>query len=64
MIKTRLRESRLALGFSQTGLSYQAQVPSCVISDCERGQRLPWRRARKALADVLKVPEDELFLEQ
>lgn len=64
MIETNLREKRLALGLSQTKLSYKAQVPSCVISDCERGRRLPWPRARKALADVLKVPEAELFLEQ
>lgn len=57
----KVRKRRLELGLSQTRLSYLSQVPSCVISDCERGLREPWPKARKALAKALKVPEAELF---
>jgi transcriptional regulator with XRE-family HTH domain len=61
MIETRLREKREKKHLSQTKLAYLAEVPSCVISDCERGKRLPWPKARKALAEALKIPENELF---
>lgn len=61
MMETRLREKRLEHRLSQTKLSYLARVPSCVISDCERGKRLPWRKARQSLADALGVCESELF---
>jgi transcriptional regulator with XRE-family HTH domain len=61
MIETKLREKRLKKGWSQTKLAYLARVPNCVISDCECGRRLPWAKARRALAKALKVPEAELF---
>ena len=61
MMRTALREKRLAAGLSQTRLAYMAEVPPCVISDTERGLRLPWPAARKALAGALQIPEAELF---
>ncbi|UCH51227.1 MAG: helix-turn-helix domain-containing protein [Chloroflexota bacterium] len=61
MIETRLRKRREALNLSQTRLAYLAQVPACVISDCERGKRLPWPAARRALAEALGMPEAKLF---
>lgn len=61
MLETNLREKRLEKGFSQTKLAYLAKVPNCVISDCECGRRLPWRRAREALAAALGCSTDEIF---
>ena len=61
MIKSKLREKRMELGLSQLELSYLAKVPSVSISDFELGKRVPWPRARKALAEALKVAEAELF---
>lgn len=61
MRENRLRERRLERGYSQTKLAYLARVPNCVISDCECGRRLPWPKARRALARALKTPERQLF---
>ena len=61
MIETKLRAKRLEKGLSQTELAYLARVPNCVISDCECGRRLPWPKARKAIAEALKTTEAELF---
>ena len=61
MKETRLRETRLRRGYSQTKLAYLARVPNCVISDCECGRRMPWPKARKALARALRVAESEIF---
>jgi len=58
---TILREKRLAKGWSQTKLACMAGVANTVISDCERGVRLPWRRAREALATALDCDVTELF---
>ena len=60
-MQTALREKRLDAKLSQTKLAYKARVPPCVISDAERGLRLPWPAARRALADALGVSESELF---
>ena len=61
MINNKLREKRLELGLSQVELSYLTKVPSVAISDFELGKRQPWPKARRALAEALKVPEAELF---
>ncbi|HUW45984.1 MAG TPA: helix-turn-helix domain-containing protein [Dehalococcoidia bacterium] len=58
---SKLRDRRTTLGLSQIQLSYLARVPSIVISECERGLRVPWPAARKALAEALQMPEAELF---
>ena len=61
MGETKLREKRLAKGWSQTKLACMAGVANSVISDCERNVRLPWRKAREALADALDCPVSEVF---
>jgi len=61
MIKTKLREKRECRELSQSQLGYLARVPNCVISDCECGRRLPWPKARKALAEALNFPEADIF---
>jgi len=61
MVETKLREKRLEKGLSQTELACMAKVANSVISDCECGRRLPWRRAREALADALGYPANEIF---
>ena len=61
MVETKLRQKRLEKGLSQVKLGYLAKVPSVVISDCECGRRLPWRRAREALATALGCRVSEIF---
>jgi len=58
---SKLREIRLAKGWSQTRLACEAKVANTVVSECERGVRLPWRRAREALAAALECDVAELF---
>ena len=57
----RLREIRTGLGLSQLQLSFLSRVPNTVISDIELGKRLPWPKARRALAKALNVREAQLF---
>lgn len=57
----KLREIRTKLGLSQLQLSFLSRVPSCVISDFERGVRAPWPKARKQLAQALRLPENDIF---
>lgn len=61
MGNNKLREIRTGLGLSQLQLSFLSRVPNCVISDFERGIRAPWPKARRALAQALRVPEGEIF---
>ena len=61
MTKTRLRQIRLERGLSQLQLSFLSKVPNCAICEFELGKRQLWPKARRALAEVLKVPEAELF---
>ena len=59
-----LKSHRERVGLSQgrlailTGFLTQGEV-----SDFERGRRWPWPKARRALAECLGVPEEELFEE-
>ena len=57
----KLREIRIGFGLSQLQLSFLSRVPNCVISDFERGVRTPWPKAKRALAQALRVPEGQLF---
>ena len=59
-----LRERRQALGLSQVKLAILSGLPNGIISDFELGKRLPWPRARKALAEALGMSEAELFPER
>jgi len=61
MVETKLREKRLKKGLSQTQLACLAKIANTVVSDAERGVRLPWRRAREALAAALECDVSELF---
>jgi transcriptional regulator with XRE-family HTH domain len=57
----KLRELRQKCGLSQTQLAILAGLPNQVISDFELGKRVPWPKARRALARALGVSEKELF---
>jgi transcriptional regulator with XRE-family HTH domain len=61
MVSNRIRERRIALGLSQVQLGILSKIPNSMISDFELGKRLPWPKARKAIAKVLKTSEAELF---
>ena len=61
MGNNKLREIRTGLGLSQLQLSFLSRVPNSVISDFERGIRNPWPKARRALAQALRMPEGAIF---
>ena len=60
-MKNFIREKREAMGISQVRLATLTGLPNNCISDFELGKRLPWPRARKALAKALGVKEAALF---
>jgi len=64
MLNNRLKEYRERAGLSQTELAWLAKMAGQNISAIERGTLAPWPRARKALAEALKVAETELFPEE
>ena len=64
MLNNRLKEYRERAGLSQTELAWRAKMAGQNISAIERGTLAPWPRARKALAEALKVAETELFPEE
>jgi len=64
MIKNRLKEYREKAGLSQTELAWKSRMAGQNISAIERGTLAPWPKARKALAEALKVAETELFPEE
>jgi transcriptional regulator with XRE-family HTH domain len=64
MLNNRLKEYREKAGLSQTELAWRARIAGQNISAIERGTLAPWPRARKALAEALKVSEIELFPEE
>jgi len=57
----KLRELRQKCGLSQTQLAIRAQLPNQALSDFELGKRVPWPKARRALARALGVTEKDLF---
>ena len=60
-MKNILREKRGEMGLSQVKLGALTGLPNSIISEFELGKRLPWPRARKAIAKALGVAEKELF---
>ena len=64
MMSNRLKEYREKAGLSQTELAWRAKMAGQNISAIERGTLAPWPRAKKALAEALKVTETELFPEE
>jgi transcriptional regulator with XRE-family HTH domain len=61
MARNKIREKRIEAGLSQIQLATLTGLGNTVISDFELGKRFPWPKARKRLAQALKVPESELF---
>lgn len=57
----RLRERRQELNLSQVKVATLAQMPNSLVSDFELGKRKPWPKAKKILAQILGMPEEELF---
>lgn len=53
-----LREKR---GLNQRQLAEKAHVAQSMVSDIELGKRKPWPKVKRDLAEVLGVPEEELF---
>jgi transcriptional regulator with XRE-family HTH domain len=64
MLSNRLKEFREKAGLSQTELAWMAKMAGQNISAIERGTLAPWPRAKKVLAEALKVAETELFPEE
>ncbi len=64
MKNNRLKEFREKAGLSQTELAWKARMAAQNISAFERGTLAPWHRARKSLAEALKVTEADLFPEE
>ncbi len=64
MLNNRLKEYRELAGLSQTELGWRAKMAGQNISAIERGTLAPWPRARKVLAEALRVTETELFPEE
>ena len=64
MEHNRLKEYREKAGLSQTELAWRAKMAAQNISAIERGTLAPWPRAKKALAETLKIAEIELFPEE
>jgi transcriptional regulator with XRE-family HTH domain len=62
-MNNRLKEHREKVGLSQTELAWRAKMAAQNISAIERGTLAPWPKARKALAEALRVTENELFPE-
>ena len=60
---SKLREKRLELGISQVQLCTQTGLANSCVSDFELGKRIPWPRARKAIARALRCSEQDLFPE-
>jgi transcriptional regulator with XRE-family HTH domain len=60
-IGKRIREARLANGFSQEDLGDALSVTRSAISLWEKGRSMPEDQNLQALADVLKVSKDYLL---
>jgi transcriptional regulator with XRE-family HTH domain len=61
MEANRIKERRQELGISQVELARRARMASPNLSAIECGRLAPWPKARKALAEVLGIPEAQLF---
>lgn len=57
----RLRETRLASGFSQSMLERKSGVPKSMLSRYENGHLLPSMRTLRRLADAIGIPAASLL---
>lgn len=56
-----LRRARLAAGLTQQQLAERTGITHPDLSRIERGHRAPWPGFRQRAAEVLGIPEAELF---
>ena len=63
MFNNKIRQRREELGLSQSKLARLVGVPESAMSDIELGKRRPWPKVRRELANVLEMPQSELFQE-
>lgn len=61
IFKNYIREKRQELGLTLDQLGCRVGVAYSTLSDMELGKRQPWPKARRDLAEVLGVTEEELF---
>jgi len=61
VLDNQVKTYRLKAGMSQTELARRACVAGQNLSAVERGRLAPWPKLRKAVSEVLGVPEDDLF---
>jgi transcriptional regulator with XRE-family HTH domain len=61
-LPNRLRELREAAGLTQMDLAHQAGLTVGTISQLERGENIPLVTTAGAIARVLGVPVEALFL--
>ena len=64
MFNNRIREVRERRKMSQSKLARTVGVAEPTLSQVERGQRAPWPKLRRELADVLEIAECDLFPEE
>ena len=57
----KVRKVREERGMSQTELARRAHIGSPNLSAIECGKIVPWPKAKRSLARVLKTPVAELF---
>jgi DNA-binding XRE family transcriptional regulator len=57
----KVREVREGIGMSQTELARRTHIGSPNLSAIERGKVVPWPKARRSLARVLRKTIAELF---
>jgi transcriptional regulator with XRE-family HTH domain len=58
---TKLRRVRMASGLSQVEFARLLRVAQADVSTIETGRRSPWPAFRRKAADVLRMPEADLF---
>lgn len=63
MFTNRVREIRLEKGMSQSYLARMVGVAEPNLSQIERGQRAPWPKLKREIAQVLKISQEEIFPE-
>jgi len=61
ILDNQVKVYRLKAGMSQTELARRVFVAGQNLSAVERGRLAPWPKLRKAVSEVLGVPEDDLF---
>jgi len=61
VVTNRIKEFRERAGLTQVELARRASMASTNVSAIERGAMVPWPKAKRKLARVLKEPIGVLF---